>query len=112
MTTEPIEATRLSHLQLTDDFIHRHIGPSPDDIEAMLETVNASSLDDLIASTVPSSILLDHELSLPSSSTETETVGRLKQFSEANIVNRSMIGGQRAASHCQLAARKLANDSP
>ena len=92
MTTEPIEATRLSHFQSTHDFIHRHIGPSPDEIEAMLETVNANSLDELIESTVPSSILLDRELDLPCSSTEVKAVGQLKQFSQENIVNRSMIG--------------------
>lgn len=92
MTTKPIEATSLSQLQQTDDFIHRHIGPSPSDILEMLETVGADSLDDLIESTVPASILLDAKLNLPPSATEHETIDRLRDYADANVVNRSMIG--------------------
>ena len=92
MTTKPIEATSLRQLEQTDDFIHRHIGPSPSEIQAMLETVGADSLDDLIESTVPASILLDTELDLPASSTEHKTIERLQKYADANVVNRSMIG--------------------
>ncbi len=38
------------------DFVRRHIGPSPRDIDAMLETVGASSLSALMSETLPSSI--------------------------------------------------------
>ncbi len=34
-------------------FVRRHIGPSPRDIAAMLETVGASSLRALMAETLP-----------------------------------------------------------
>ncbi len=37
-------------------FVRRHIGPSPRDITAMLETVGATSLGALMAETLPSSI--------------------------------------------------------
>ena len=33
-------------------FVRRHIGPSPRDVQAMLETVGAKSLDALMAETV------------------------------------------------------------
>ena len=37
-------------------FVRRHIGPSPRDIDAMLETVGAKSLGELMGQTLPSSI--------------------------------------------------------
>ena len=83
---------KLNQLQQTDDFIHRHIGPSPTDIEAMLQTVGAGSLDELMVSTVPKSILLDSELNLPGSSTENDAIAKLKEYAELNLVKRSMIG--------------------
>ena len=38
------------------DFVRRHIGPSPRDIQAMLESVGAKSLSELMGQTLPSSI--------------------------------------------------------
>ena len=38
------------------DFVRRHIGPSPRDIAAMLESVGAKSLTELMGQTLPSSI--------------------------------------------------------
>src|SRR6266403_528408 len=38
-------------------FVRRHIGPSPRDVAAMLETVGAKTLGELIGQTLPSSIL-------------------------------------------------------
>ena len=41
------------------DFITRHIGPSPLERDIMLAALGVASADDLIAQTVPASILLD-----------------------------------------------------
>ena len=76
----------------TDDFIHRHIGPTDIDIDAMLKTVGESSLDQLIQSTVPASILLDDELNLPTATTEYDAIEQLKSHAQANQVKRSLIG--------------------
>jgi glycine dehydrogenase len=38
------------------DFSRRHIGPSPDDVAAMLKVVGAPSLDELMAQTLPPAI--------------------------------------------------------
>jgi len=86
------EGTASNELLQTDDFIHRHIGPKPADIDAMLEAVGASSLDQLIQSTVPASILLDSELNLPTASTEFDAISKLTAYAESNEVKRSMIG--------------------
>lgn len=92
MTTKQIDAIKLRDLQLRDDFVHRHIGPSPDEIQSMLQTVGAESLDELMTSTVPASILLDRELELPPCAPEQEAIEKLKGYAKANEVKRSMIG--------------------
>lgn len=93
MVTKPLDpAMSLASLQQNDDFIHRHIGPSLTDIGQMLETVGASSLDDLMDSTVPASILLDDELQLPEPNSEPSTLDRLREYAEENRVQKSMIG--------------------
>ena len=93
MTTKQIDSTTmLSEVQQTDDFIHRHIGPNPTEIVSMLKTVGASSLDELIESTVPASILLDNELDLPEASTEHTAIEKMRSYADSIQVNRSMIG--------------------
>ena len=56
------------------DFISRHIGPGDDDVAMMLEAVGATSLDDLVASTLPPSIQLDGPLDLPDAISETQAL--------------------------------------
>jgi glycine dehydrogenase len=47
----------LKHVnEAATDFARRHIGPSPRDVAAMLETVGAKSLGELMGQTLPSSI--------------------------------------------------------
>ncbi|MDG1512563.1 MAG: aminomethyl-transferring glycine dehydrogenase [Mariniblastus sp.] len=92
MTTQSLEGTDIRQLAQREDFIDRHIGPSASEISEMLATVNAESLDELIDSTVPSSILLERALNLPESTTEHATLNQLRQYADENVVNRSMIG--------------------
>ena len=72
-------------------FADRHIGPRPDDIDKMLATVGAASLDDLIAETIPGSIM-DTELDLPPSRSEVETIARLREIASKNTMLTSLIG--------------------
>ena len=51
-------------LEFIDTFLRRHVGPSSKDIEEMLETINAPSLDALIDQTVPKQIRVKKPLSL------------------------------------------------
>ena len=41
---------------LTDPFVRRHIGPSPDEQQEMLRTLGYDSLDALMAAAVPAGI--------------------------------------------------------
>jgi glycine dehydrogenase len=72
-------------------FADRHIGPSRDQIEKMLATVGAASLDDLIAETVPPSIL-NTDLDLPPAMSEREVIELLRSYAAENRVVRSLVG--------------------
>ena len=72
-------------------FADRHIGPRSDEIDKMLATVGAGSLDELIAQTIPASIR-DETLDLPVALTETQVVERLADLAGKNEVKTSLIG--------------------
>ena len=86
------EHSPLHDLEDHDAFARRHIGPRDDEIRSMLQTVGAESLDELIESTLPPSIRLDHPLDLPDAETEAQTLARLRGIAQRNIVQHSMIG--------------------
>lgn len=75
-----------------ESFISRHIGPSDQQIEEMLTSISASSLDDLTEQTVPQSILKTEAMNLADAASEETTLAYLKTLAEKNIVNRSYIG--------------------
>ncbi len=81
-----------SVLDFADGFIDRHIGPSHDEIEAMLQTLGFDSLDALSDATVPSDIRLDRELDIPAPRGESEFLQALKTIAGKNKVYRSCIG--------------------
>src|SRR5438874_13749097 len=73
-------------------FVRRHIGPSPRDIDAMLETVGAKSLDALMAETLPSSIRQQTTLDLGVALSETEALAHMSELASRNLVFTSLIG--------------------
>ena len=75
----------------TERFADRHIGPRSADVEKMLATIGATTLDDLIGQTVPESIF-DTHLDLPDALTEPEVVARLSELAGHNKVLTSLIG--------------------
>jgi glycine dehydrogenase len=73
-------------------FARRHIGPSPRDIKAMLETVGAKSLNALMAETLPSSIRQKTPLDLGAALSETEALAHMSELASQNQVFTSLIG--------------------
>src|SRR5215470_10075785 len=73
-------------------FVRRHIGPSPRDIDAMLETVGAKSLTALIDETLPCSIRQKSPLDLGRALSETETIDHMRDLAAQNQVFTSLIG--------------------
>jgi glycine dehydrogenase len=75
-----------------DTFPERHIGPDAADEQAMLGLLGLSSLDELVAATVPASILLEGPLALPDPRGEHELLQALREIASRNQVFRSFIG--------------------
>src|ERR1700757_1643838 len=73
-------------------FVRRHIGPSPRDVAAMLETVGAPSLSALMSETLPSSIRQKAPLDLGTPLSETETIAHMRALASQNQVFTSLIG--------------------
>ncbi|MDP3078462.1 aminomethyl-transferring glycine dehydrogenase [Bradyrhizobium sp.] len=73
-------------------FVRRHIGPSPRDVSAMLETVGSKSLDTLMAETLPSSIRQQAPLDLGSALSETDALAHMRELAAQNEVFTSVIG--------------------
>ena len=82
----------LSQLEQNQDFIRRHIGPSESEIASMLDSIGATSLEDLIQQTVPGSILLQSPLKVGEAQTEVQALAYLKQVAGKNKLNKSFIG--------------------
>jgi glycine dehydrogenase len=73
-------------------FVRRHIGPSPRDIEAMLETVGAKSLISLMAETLPGTIRQKAPLDLGRALSETEAMAHMRDLAAQNEVFTALIG--------------------
>ena len=74
------------------NFARRHIGPSPRDIAAMLESVGAKSLEALMAETLPASIRQAAPLDLGAALSETEALAHMRGLASQNQVFTSLIG--------------------
>lgn len=79
-------------VNLYSSFQQRHIGPTPNDIEAMLRTIGAASLDDLIAQTIPASIRQAKTLDLGPALSETEALDKMREIANQNQIFTSLIG--------------------
>ena len=76
----------------SSEFIHRHVGISQDEKEAMLKAVGADSMASFIEQTVPASVRLSKELDLPLSMTEHDALAKLRGLADKIKVNKSYIG--------------------
>src|SRR5688572_16728629 len=78
--------------QYKEKFESRHNAPNANQIEEMLKTVKAKSVDELINQTVPANIRLKKPLNLPAARTEFEFLKEFKTLASKNKVNKSYIG--------------------
>src|SRR6201996_4207109 len=74
------------------DFVRRHIGPSPRDVQAMLDAVGATSLDALMGETLPSPIRQTAPLDLGRALSETEALAHMGELAAQNQIFTSLIG--------------------
>src|SRR5258708_14497991 len=74
------------------DFVRRHIGPSPRDVAAMLETVGAKSVTELMNETLPSTIRQKTPLDLGAALSEPEALAHMGELAARNQLFTSLIG--------------------
>ncbi len=90
--TSSSQTQLLKQGQKSIDFARRHNGPSPEEIQQMLEILGVSSLDTLIEKTVPPAIRLKESLKLPAAQSEYAALAQLQEIAAKNRINRSFIG--------------------
>jgi glycine dehydrogenase len=73
-------------------FARRHIGPSPRDIQAMLDVVGARSLDALMGETLPASIRQTTPLDIGRALNETEALAHMGELAAQNATFTSLVG--------------------
>ena len=87
-----IESNQQQNLSPIDGFARRHIGPTPTEIQQMLDVLGIDSLDDLIDKTIPAAIRIQQPLELLAAKSEYAAVAELKEIASKNQVFRSYIG--------------------
>jgi glycine dehydrogenase len=73
-------------------FADRHLGPSAEEVEAMLASFGCPTLDEFIREVVPADLLRDEPLDLPAALNETEALAKLRGIFAKNADVRSCIG--------------------
>lgn len=79
-------------IQHPDRFVNRHLGPNQKELAAMLKTIGADSLDQLISQTVPTNIRFNSELNLPDAMSEYDYLNMLQGVASKNKIFKSYIG--------------------
>ena len=79
-------------MQVTTQFLHRHIGPNAQETQKMLDELQLSSIEQLIGQTVPASIRLKKELTDLPAKSEFEYLKDIKKIANKNKLWRSYIG--------------------
>ncbi|HFQ5087467.1 TPA: aminomethyl-transferring glycine dehydrogenase [Vibrio vulnificus] len=82
----------LQSLNTQHEFVGRHNGPNHAEQQKMLSTINAESLDALIAQTVPAQIRLEKPMKLAEAQSEADMLASIKKFADLNQVKRTFIG--------------------
>jgi len=86
------EKRPFTELLAHDGFVARHIGPSDDDVAAMLEVIGVASVDELIDQTVPAAVHDAKPLELPEARSEHEVLAALASLAAENQPRTSLIG--------------------
>jgi len=83
---------KLQDLDVYNDFIRRHIGPSSADEQAMLAELGMKSLDELVDKVIPETIRRKKTLAVKASRSERQVLDKLYQVSTRNLLYKSFIG--------------------
>ena len=84
--------TTLTGLENAAEFIARHVGPSADDQQKMLEIVGCETLQDLTRQVVTKAIAMTAALDIVDGCSEAQAIAELRVMAKQNKVLRSFIG--------------------
>ncbi|MFG1497483.1 aminomethyl-transferring glycine dehydrogenase [Saccharospirillum sp. HFRX-1] len=87
--TDPLS---LEQLEAQDEFIQRHLGPTPTEQAQMLASLNVTSLDELTEQILPPGLRLEGELSIERATAESDALDYLQAVARQNKVFKSYIG--------------------
>ena len=93
-------------------FVARHIGPREHEIQAMLNRLGYSSLDELTQAVVPNNIADDSPMDLLPGVTEEEALAELKRIASKNKVLRSFIGQGYYGTHTPKVIQRNVLENP
>ena len=77
---------------MSNEFIHRHIGPDQTQINAMLDSIGCQSIDEVVSKSVPKSILFGNRMSLDEGISEQETLALATKLANKNQRFTNFIG--------------------
>src|SRR5689334_18345069 len=96
----------------TPAFASRHLGPSPQDQQRMLDTVGYRSIEDLMDAAIPPSIRSKELPALPPPITEAEALAQLRELAAQNQTLVPMIGLGYSGTHTPPVIRRNVLESP
>ncbi len=76
----------------SDTFVHRHVGPTETDVQAMLKTLGVDDLEALVGQTIPQGIRMQGDLQIGPARGEHELLAELKRMASKNQIKKNMIG--------------------
>ena len=75
-----------------DQFVNRHIGNGPKEVEEMLSVIGVKSVGELIDQVVPPQIQLHEPLDLPEAMSENDFAAHIRELGRKNKPLRTLIG--------------------
>ena len=82
----------LNQLEMRGHFVHRHIGPNPQQICAMLAELGLAELEEIIEKALPDDIINHEPLKLTETVSESAVTKHMRKMRERNKVFTSTIG--------------------
>lgn len=97
-----------------DTFARRHIGPTPSNVDKMLETLGYKDLDEFLNQAIPQHILIKRKLSVQPQKgfTESEMLNHLQEIAGKNKIAKSFIGKGYAGTHLPPVIQRNLLESP
>ena len=94
------------------EFVHRHIGPDEQETQKMLDTIGVTSIDELIAKTVPSDILRKGDIGVGAALSEPQMLHLLQQKANKNILFTNFMGMGYYGTHTPGVIRRNIFENP